>query len=123
MTFEIKMGLEGILRIKLSGNLDNGIVENFRREYSPYVDASTPENPLYNLFYLQELGRLSYPIRQYLINLSQDPRYGLSAYVKPSRRAKILGQLIQKATQRENVKFFEVETDAIEWLQLKKNKN
>jgi len=123
MTFEIKMGPEGILRIKLSGNLDNGIVENFRREYSPYVDASTPENPLYNLFYLQELGRLSFPIRQYLINLSQDPRYGLSAYVKPSRRAKILGQLIQKATQRENVKFFEVETDAIEWLQLKKNKN
>ena len=117
MTFEIKMGSEGILRIKLSGNLDNGIVENFRREYSPYVDASTKENPLFNLFFLNDLGHLSPIIRHYLIELNRDPRYGFSAFVKPSRRAKVLGHLIQKATQSERLQFFEQETEAINWLQ------
>jgi hypothetical protein len=121
MTHEITMGPDGILRIELSGDLDNGIVENFRREVSPYVDASTSENPLYNLFLLKDLGRLSPEIRRYLIDLNQDTRIGFSAYVKPSRRAKILGQLILKATQRDNIQFFEEEADALEWLNQIKN--
>lgn len=121
MSFEIKMGPEGILRIKLSGNLDNGIVETIRREYSPYVDASTQENPLFNMFFLTDLERLSSSIRHYFIELNRDPRYGYSAYVKPSRRAKVLGQLIQKATRREKIQFFDQETEAIQWLQSNKN--
>jgi hypothetical protein len=120
MSFEIKMGPEGILRIILSGNMDNGMVENFRREYSPYINAATPENPLHNLFFMQDLENISSTIRHYLMDLNQDSRYGLSAYVKPSRRAKILGQLILKATQRENIHFFDQESEALEWLQLEK---
>jgi len=118
MTFEIKMGPEGILRIKMEGDLDNGIVENFRREYSPYIIASTPENPLRNIFLLHELGKLSSTIRRYLIELNQDPRFGSSAFIHPTRRAKILGQFILKASQRNNIRFFDDETEAIAWLEL-----
>ncbi|NIV12499.1 MAG: hypothetical protein GWN62_14845 [Aliifodinibius sp.] len=117
MTFEIRMGSEGILRIDMAGELDNGIVENFRREFSPYVDAATPENPLYNIFRLQKLGKLSPMIRQYLIDLHRDPRFGYSAFINPSRRAKILGQWILKAAKKQNIQFFKDEAEAIVWLQ------
>jgi len=116
MTFEIKMGPDGILRINMSGDLDNGIVENFRREYSPYIIASTPDNPLQNLFFLQNLGQLSPSIRKYLTELNRDSRFGLSAFVNPSRRAKILGQLINKATGRNNIRYFDTENEALGWL-------
>jgi len=118
MSYEIKMGPEGILRIKMAGNMDNGIVENFRREYSPYINASTPENPLRNLFFFENLEKISSMIRWYLIELSQDPRFGYSAFIQPSRTAKILGQFILKASQREHIRFFESESEAIAWLQL-----
>ena len=122
MSFEIKMGPEGILRIIMAGDLDNGIVENFRREYAPYVNASTPESPLQNLFLLQTLDRLSPVIRKYLIDLNRDSRFGLAAFVKPSRRAKVLGQFILKATGRKNIQFFEEETEALNWLRSNNHK-
>ena len=118
MTFNIKMGPEGILRIRMDGDLDNGIVENFRREYSPYINASTPANPLQNIFLVQNLGKLSILLRKYLIELNQDPRFGFTAFVQPSRRARILGQFILKATRRDNIRYFNDEAEAVEWLKL-----
>jgi len=50
--------------------------------------------------------------------LNQDPRFGSVAFIQPSRRAKILGQFILKATQRNNIRFFDEETEAIAWLEL-----
>ena len=102
----------------MEGNLDNGIVENFRREYSPYLDASTPENPLQNVFLFQNLGKLSLMLRKYLIELNQDPRFGFSAFVQPSRRARVLGQFIHKATKRDNIRYFNDEAEAVAWLKL-----
>ena len=118
MTFEIKMGPEGILRIRMDGDLDNGFVENFRREYSPYINASTPENPLQNIFFFQNLEKLSIMLRRYLTDLNQDPRFGFSAFVQPSRRARILGQFILKSTKRDNIRYFKNETEAVAWLKL-----
>ena len=116
MTVEIKMGLDGILRVKLSGDLDTSMVESLRREFSPYVDAATSESPLKCILSFHQLGMMSFATRRYLTELNQDPRYGAAAYLKPPRKAKVLAQFIQKGSNRENISFFETEQDAIEWL-------
>ena len=50
MANEIKMGKDGFLRITLSGDLDRGNIEMLRQDYSPFLEASTPEVPLNNIY-------------------------------------------------------------------------
>jgi hypothetical protein len=116
MTVEIKMGLDGILRVKLSGDLDTSMVESLRRKFSPYIDAATSESPLNCILSFHQLGKLSFATRRYLTELNQDPRYGAAAYLKPPRKAKVLAQFIKKGSNRDNINYFETEQAAIEWL-------
>lgn len=116
MTFKINMEQDGILRIHLEGDLNHGNVESFKREHMPYVEASTSDLPLKSILFVQHLGRLSSSARQYLTDLNKDPRYGFAAYVQPSRRARVLGQFITKATGRDNIKYFNNETEALTWM-------
>jgi hypothetical protein len=120
MAFKIKMAQDGILRVHLEGDIDQGIVKSFKREYSPYVEASTPEVPLNNIIFLHNLGKLSHAARRYLTELNQDPRYGLAAFINPPRKVRVLGQFIQKATGRDNIKFFNNENEALSWMKNQK---
>lgn len=116
MTVDIIMGLDGVLRVVLSGDLDSSIVESLRRQFSPYVEAATAESPLKSIITFQQLGIISFATRHYLTQLNQDPRCGAIAYMKPPRKARVLAQFIQKGSKRENIRFFEAEEDALEWL-------
>ena len=116
MSFKIKMAQDGILRVQLEGDLTQGLIESFKRDYSPYVEASTREIPLNNIIYMENLGTLSYEARQYLTELLKDERYGLAAFINPPRKARVLGQFIQKATGRHNIRYFTNEKEALSWL-------
>jgi hypothetical protein len=116
MAHTIQMGNDGILRVTLSGDLERGMIESLRRDYSPFVMAATPQSPLRTIFFMSELGKLSSSARKYFTELSADPRVGMIAFIQPSRRAKVLGKFIYKATGRNNIMFFETETQAIDWL-------
>lgn len=116
MAFNIRMAQDGILRVQIEGDLTQGIVESFKREYTPYVEAATPEIPLNNIIFMNNLGILSHSARLYLTDLLKDPRYGLAAFVNPPRKARVLGQFIKKATGRDNIQFFNNENDALSWL-------
>ena len=116
MPFDVKMGQDGILRIELSGDLSNGIVETFRRELTPYVEAATPTQPLKNIVYLSQVSHLSPSIRHFLTDLSKDQRLGKTAFVQPTSKARVLGQFMRKASGRENIDYFDLEQDAVSWL-------
>lgn len=117
MPFEIKMGTDGILRIELSGDLDQTILETFRRELTPYLEASTPAKPLKNIVYFKQIGTLAPSTRHYLTDLNRDQRLGCTAYIHPPARGRVLGRFILKATGRHNIEYFEQEQDALKWLQ------
>jgi len=123
MAFKINMEQDGILRIYLEGDLTQGNVESFKREHTPYVEASTSEIPLKSILFVDNLGRLSSSARKYLTDLNKDPRYGYAAFVQPSRRAKVLGQFIKKATGRDNIQFFNNEGEALNWMKSRKSVN
>lgn len=121
MVHTIQMGYDGILRVTLSGDLERGMVDSLRKDYSPFVMASTPQSPLKTIFFMDSLGKLSSNARSYLTELGADPRIGKVAFVQPPRRAKVLGKFIYKATGRENIQFFETESSAVSWLKSDNN--
>ena len=116
MPYQVKMGPDGILRIELSGDLDQTILETFRRELTPFVEASTPSKPLRNIITFQEIGSLAPSIRHYLTDLNRDQRFGRTAYIHPPAKARVLGRFILNATGRDNIHYFEQEQQAINWL-------
>jgi len=116
MSVDIRMGKDGILRAEFSGDLDSSIVEQIRREFTPYIEASTPESPLKSIVTFYQLGKISFKTRRYMTELNQDSRYGAVAYIQPPRKARVLAQFIQKGSHRKNIRFFETEQEAIDWI-------
>lgn len=116
MSVEIRMGRDGILRVTFSSDLDSSIVEQIRREFTPYIEASTPESPLKSIISFKDIGIISFKTRRYLTELNQDSRFGPAAYLQPPRKARVLSQFIKKGSHRENIRFFEHEREAITWL-------
>lgn len=119
MANEVVMGKDGFLRITLSGDLDRGNIEMLRQDYSPFLEASTPEIPLNNVLFAHNAGKMSSAARRYFTDLNLDPKYGFLAIVNPPRRVRVLAKFILKATGRKNIAFFEDEKKAIEWLKEK----
>jgi hypothetical protein len=116
MAHTIDMGNDGIIRVRLTGDLERGYVENLRLDYSPFVSAATPQNPLKTILFMESLGKLSSAARKYLTELSADPRVGMIAFIQPPRRAKVLGKFIHRATGKNKISFFENEAQALAWL-------
>jgi hypothetical protein len=116
MAHTIEMGNDGILRVALSGDLERSLVENLKKDYSPFILAATPQNPLRTIIFMESLGKLSSAARNYITELSADPRGGAIAFINPPRRARVLGKFIHKATGKDNIQFFENEAQAVEWL-------
>ncbi|MBN2043673.1 MAG: hypothetical protein JW757_01530 [Anaerolineales bacterium] len=118
MPFEVIMGQDSILRIFLSGDLDEVLLDRFNRDLAPFIGASTPEQPLKRMVYFQGIEQISPALRRYLASLNQDERIGKTAYIKPSRHARVLAQFINKATGRENIATFDQEDEALKWFRI-----
>jgi hypothetical protein len=115
MAHNIQMGNDGFLRVILYDDLDRGVVESFRRDFAPFIEAATPQNPLKTIFFMDSLGKISSTARKYFTDLNADPRLGLVAFINPPRRARVLGKFILRATGKNNIHNFENENQALEW--------
>jgi hypothetical protein len=116
MAHNIQMGNDGILRVILYDDLDRGVVESLRRDFAPFIEAATPQNPLKTIFFMDSLGKISSTARKYFTDLNADPRLGLVAFINPPRRARVLGRFILRATGKNNILYFENENQALDWL-------
>jgi hypothetical protein len=116
MALEVFMEDDGILRIKISGNMDKVTVDNLQREIKPFMEAATPEKPLNNIIFPENIGKISYAARRYFTDLNHNSQYGKVAIVKPPRAFRVLGKFVLKATNRNNIGFFENEAQSISWI-------
>lgn len=116
MAITIKMGDDGILRMHISGDMDNVQVKNLQREITPFLEASTPEHPLNVISTTGEIGKVSFASRKYFAEINKHPCMGLFSILNPPRVVRILGRFIIAATKRDNIKFFSDETEAIAWI-------
>jgi hypothetical protein len=116
MALEVTMEDDGILRIKISGDMDKAAMDNLQREIKPFMEAATPENPLHNIIFPENMGRISYAARRYFTDLNHNSQYGKVAIVNPPRSVRVLGMFVSKATNRDNIGFFEDEEQSISWI-------
>jgi len=116
MALELIMGDDGILRTRISGEMDKITVDQFQREIEPFLEAATQDKPLNNILFPENLGRISYEVRRYFTGLNHNPRYGMVAIINPPRPIRVLSNFILKATRRENINFFDDEEQALSWI-------
>ena len=86
-----------------------------------YPVASTAENPLNNILDTSRIGKFSSAARKFFTEINKDTRYGKVAMVNAPRVARVLSKFVIKATGRDNIRFFENEEEAVNWVKQKDN--
>jgi hypothetical protein len=116
MALEVIMEDDGILRIKISGDMDKVAVDHLQREIKPFLEAATQESPLNNIIFPENIGKISYTARRFFTDLNLSSKFGKVAIVNPPRSVRVLGKFVLKATNRNNIGFFENEEQSISWI-------
>lgn len=122
MTHTIRMGNDGILRVSLIGDVSKSDFEAYQRDLTAFLDASTPENPLNTILDASQTAKLSSASRQGITQINKDPRIGQMAVLGASRPTRVFINFLLKATQRDNVDFFESDDNAVDWIKESKKK-
>jgi hypothetical protein len=119
MAHSITMENDGILRIRLSGNVDQVQVKHLKADLEIFLAAATQENPLNSIIFPENIGKLSHNARKFFAEVNRDTRIGMLAIMNPPRPIRILSRFISKATKGENINFFSNETEAVAWIKSK----
>ena len=91
-------------------------MEGFLEAYQPFIEASTEEHPLLILCEVSGGGKLSPQARKILASLGRDPRLGKNAILGVGRYQRVMASFINRAAGRDNIRFFESEEKALDWL-------
>ncbi len=113
----MKMGDDGILRVSFIGDTGKQGAEAFINALEPFLQAAPETEPLCAILDATQSGKLSARARKIFFGLNRDPRVGKVAVLGSRRYLRVLGQFILKATQRDNIRFFNLEQEAVAWLQ------
>lgn len=116
MTHELKMGSDGIIRLKFIGAIDIDVVEAYVQDLTPYLNAATDTNKLRIILFAGDEGKYSSDARRRFTELNQDSRMGRIAMVGANRFNRVIATIILKATGKENIRFFDTEAEGIAWL-------
>jgi hypothetical protein len=107
---------DGVLWLAQIGDVDEEDMEAFLDELTPYLEAATEVQPLLVLSDTSRTGKLSAIARRLLAGLGRDPRLRKTAILGSGRYTRLVASFINKATGRDNIRFFESEQEALAWL-------
>jgi hypothetical protein len=119
----ISIGNDGILRVAFVGDPRTRDAAAFFKDFSPFLEAATEEEPLHIIIDGSRLGKTSASARKTLLGINRDPRVGKIAVLGAGRYMRVLVGFILKATRRDNIRLFapkhgdlNAEKEAIAWL-------
>jgi hypothetical protein len=116
MTHELEMRDDGILRLALIGDVEKEEIEAYVRDVTPFLQAATEAEPLLILSDSSRMGKMSSAARKVFAGRIRDPRVGKVAIVGGKRYIRVLVGFISKINQRDNLRFFDTEEEALAWL-------
>ena len=100
----------------MDDNLVNEL-DAFKRDFLVYLEAATEEKPLRTLTSSSDPeGKLPPAVRKAFADLNRDPRLGKSATLNVNRYIRVLVGFVLRATGRTNIRFFDIEEEALAWL-------
>ncbi len=112
--FQLESG--GILRLTFIGDTDRQGAEALVVDIQPFLEQVTAENPLLLLWDDTRGGKASVDVRKVYAEINRDPRIGKVAIFGAKRYGRVLGEFVLKLTGRDNIRFFDNETEARAWL-------
>jgi hypothetical protein len=116
MAHEITMGSDGILQIRFIGDVEKADIDLFMKDLNPFLEASTQTAPLSFISFSAEAGKYSSAARKKFSELNADPRIGKVAVIGANRMTRVLAHIVLKATNRNNIRFFLSEKEAVTWI-------
>jgi hypothetical protein len=118
MGHEMRMGPDGILRVKFIGFLNREDAEAYINDYNSYVAGASSDKPLHALADARGMTKMSSAARKTIIETfnRSDARIGKTAVVGASRYLRVLTSFILKAVGRDNIRLFATEEEALPWL-------
>ena len=116
MAYQLSMRDDGILQSTLTGDMSDKDAKAYREDMVSFLEATTEAEPLHALIDSSRLGKMSPASRKAVVEVSRDPRLGKAAVVGANRYARVLGSFIMKATERDHIRFFDSEEEALAWL-------
>lgn len=116
MTHEIKMRGDGILRLAFVGDIGREDMEALLEDFLPLLESVTATKPLCVLVDASRVGQVSAKVRKVLAELDRDPRIGKTVVLGSNRYLRVMAGFVLKAAGRDNVKFCDLEEEALAWL-------
>lgn len=116
MAHQLQFASDGILRLTFIGDTDRRGAEKLVMDFAPFLEQATVDKPLLILWDDTRGGKASSDVRKVYADLNRDPRIGKVAIFGAQRYGRVLGEFVLKLTGRNNVRFFDNETEARAWL-------
>lgn len=116
MAYEMHMRDDGILRMWFEGDIGVEEMETFRREFEGFLAGATEQEPLQVLTDSSRPAKYSSAARKIFVALQDSPQVGKAAVVGARRYTRVLASFVLRASGRDNVRFFDSEEEAVDWL-------
>jgi hypothetical protein len=116
MAYELSTGADGIVRATFIGDTDKDDALAYHKDLEQYMDKANEDNLFNLIIYVDQAGKFSAEARKSFSQLNDDPRMGRIAYLGANRFIRVITNFVQKASGRNNMRFFDSEEEAVSWL-------
>jgi hypothetical protein len=110
------MGDDGIVRVQYIGDIDRDGAEAFADYLAPHFAAASEKNLVKVIAFSGSEEKYRSGARQKFAEINREPMLGAVAVVGTNRTTRVMATLILKATGRDNIRFFDEESDAVAWI-------
>lgn len=117
MPYKLQSIQTDILKIEFIGDMTDEDVAQNSTDIDPYLENVSVEKPLNFLIDASRMGKMSAGTRRVFTERNKNPLVGSTAIYGLNRALKVLGHFIITASGRENIHFFDSETEALAWLE------
>jgi hypothetical protein len=116
MAHELQLGDDSITRVAFIGDMGKEEIEAYIEDNRPILETATEAEPQLVLYNASREGKMSAAARKALVELNRDPRMGKMAVIGARRYTRVLVSFVLKASRQNNVRFFDLEQEAVAWL-------
>ena len=116
MTHKIYPLSDNILKTAFIGDVSIEDMDAYLSDVGGVLQKHAHDGPIYLLVDVSQEGHIVFAARQKLIKMTSSEKIANVAIFNGSRSNKVLGDFMMKASNRENLNYFESEVEARNWL-------
>lgn len=116
MAYELEMVEEKVLRMAFIGDIDEEEARAYYAELENYLSAASNKAPIHVISHIEKVDSFSAGARRSFAEMNQDHRIGKIGVIGASPIYETLGSLIMRVTNRKNIRFFDGDAEALNWM-------